>query len=223
MVRGVHEGFELLSNAALAARGGFLSRLRSGSLAQCGGFLLLMVMSGCATVQRPPLPFEDARARVVALTHWQLEGRIAVQTSSDAFQARLFWEHEKRQDRVRVSGPFSQGVLSIVVQDDLALIRDTSGETRVSRDIPSLLRKELGVAVPLSSLRYWVLGVAEPSVPGQTRYDAFGQLRQLRQGEWALDFERYVRVGDFVLPEKLSVKGREVKLKLVVEDWAILR
>jgi outer membrane biogenesis lipoprotein LolB len=68
-----------------------------------------------------------------------------------------------------------------------------------------------------------VLGVAEPSVTGQTRYDAFGQLRQLRQGEWALDFERYVRVGDFVLPEKLSVKGREVKLKLVVEDWAILR
>jgi outer membrane lipoprotein LolB len=191
--------------------------------ARFAGLLLLLMMSGCATVKGPSLSAEEGRARVVALAHWRLDGRIAVQTASDAFQARLFWEHENQQDRVRVSGPFSQGVFSIVVQDDLALIRDSSGQTKVSRDLPGLLRRELGFAVPLSSLRYWVLGVSEPSVSGLARYDASGQLRQLRQGEWSLDFERFVQVKEFLLPEKLSAKGREVKLKLVVEDWSILR
>lgn len=184
---------------------------------------LLLCLSACAAQKRPALlSGRTAQERIAALTHWRLEGRISVQTATEGFQANLFWEHEKQQDRVRVSGPFSQGAYSIVLQDDLIFIRDSNGHTKSSRNAPLLLRQELGVAVPLSSLRYWVLGVSEPSAtPADARYAESGQLWQLRQNGWSLDFQNFVQVRDFLLPQKLAAQGRDIKLKLFIDDWII--
>lgn len=186
--------------------------------------LLLLLLGACAGVKVLPTAGIAGRDELYALSHWRLEGRIAVQTPDDAFQANLFWEHEKQQERLQVSGPFSQGVLSIVLQDDLIFIRDSSGNTKSSRNVPELLRQELGFAVPLSSLRYWALGVSDPAAaPGQASVDQAGQLRQLRQNGWRLDFQKFVSVGDYLLPQKLAAQRDDLRLKLFIDDWVIVR
>lgn len=163
------------------------------------------------------------RSRLLGLEHWRMEGRIGVKTGADAFQASLQWEHERAQDRVRVAGPFNQGGVSIVLQNDLILIRDGRGNVRTSRDATGLLRQELGFSVPLASLRYWVIGVPEPEGSATPRYDATGLLRELRQAGWAVDYEQFMPVQGFALPQKLSARGVDMRLKLVVDDWEILR
>lgn len=184
---------------------------------------LSLLLSACAVIK--PVPGgKPAQADMAAFSHWRLEGRIAVQTSADAFQASLSWEHEGRQDRVQVSGPFSQGAFSIILQDDLIFIRDSSGHTRSSRDVSALVRQELGFDVPLSGLRYWVLGVAEPSAgTAKVSYDETGRLQQLQQDGWTLDFQHFVQVGDFLLPQKLAARGSDIRLKLFVDEWVIVR
>lgn len=186
--------------------------------------VLLLVLAGCAGWKKPvPVAIGTQEDRL-ALSHWRMEGRIAVRTSQDAFQANLQWEHERKQDRVQVSGPFSQGAYSIVLQDDLIFIRDSSGNSRSSRNIPELLQQELGFAVPLSSLRYWVLGIPEPSEsPRYVLYDEAGVLRRLRQHDWMLDFQSFVQVRDFLLPQKVAAQGRDIRLKLFVDDWVIVQ
>lgn len=195
--------------------------------AQLSGFALALgalLLSACASVTPPASPGMATRLKLAAPTHWRLEGRIAVQTPDDAFQANLFWEHEQQQDRVRISGPFSQGALSIVLQEDLIFIRDHSGNTKSSRNVSALLRQELGFAVPLTSLRYWVLGVPAPTAAArQVSYDAGGLLRELRQDGWRLDYQSFVPAGGYVLPQKLAAQGRDLKLKLFVDDWVIVR
>lgn len=183
----------------------------------------LLLLSACATVVPLPRGQGAAAEQLAALSHWRLDGRIAVQSPSDAFQAGLSWEHEGRQDRVQVSGPLSQGAYSIVLQDDLILIRDNKGNVRSSRNGAALLRDELGVAVPLAGLRYWVLGLGDPSTtPAERFYDQEGRLRQLSQNGWKLDYLAYTPVGDLVLPQKISARSRDLKLKLFVDDWSIL-
>jgi outer membrane lipoprotein LolB len=151
-----------------------------------------------------------------------MDGRIAVQTLSEGFHASILWEHEKAQDRVQVSGPLNQGGVSIVLQDDLILIRDDRGEVKTSRDAAALVREELGFPVPLASLRYWVIGVPRPARDAVPRYDGAGLLRELKQEGWSLAYEQFVSVHGVVLPQKLSARGDEMKLKLVVDDWEIL-
>jgi len=184
--------------------------------------IVTLGLAGCTTGPIKPAEHPGNQARIREIGHWRLDGRIAVQTPKDAFQANLFWEHELQQDRLRVSGPFSQGVVSIVVQQDVVLIRDASGQSRMSRDVPNALRKELGVAVPISNLRWWVMGVPEPTAPGEPRYDTSGQLSSLRQSGWLIDFERFVPVQGLSLPQKLSARGGDVKIKLFVDDWTLL-
>lgn len=183
----------------------------------------LILLAGCASVGPPAAGRATRNAELVALSHWRLDGRIAVQSSTDAFQAGLVWEHEGRQDRVQVSGPLSQGAYSIVLQDKLILIRDNSGNVRTSRNPAALLRQELGVAVPLASLRYWVLGVADPGGAAPIPvYDDQGRLQQLRQADWVLSYLGFVSAADYELPQKLLAESRDIKLKLIVDDWSIL-
>ncbi|MFO1419249.1 MAG: lipoprotein insertase outer membrane protein LolB [Methylotetracoccus sp.] len=182
-----------------------------------------LVLGGCGTAPlRTEGPAADQSA-LRALAHWRLDGRIAVQTPKEAIQAGLFWEHEGTQDRLRLSGPLSQGTVSIVVQPDVVLIRDSAGRTTMSRDVEQALKRELGVAVPVASLRWWVTGLPEPDVTGEARYDASGRLQRLDQRGWQIEFERFVSVGGLSLPQKMAAQGGDIKLKLVVDDWSVPR
>lgn len=183
----------------------------------------LSLIAACATVGPPAAGRAARNAELSALTHWRLEGRIAVQSSAEAFQAGLVWEHEGRQDRVQVSGPLGQGAYSIVLQDDLIFVRDDHGNVRTSRNPATLLRQEIGVAVPLASLRYWVLGIADPGGAGPIPvYDDQGRLQQLRQADWVLSYRGFVPAADYDLPQKLLAESRDIKLKLIVDNWVIL-
>lgn len=187
------------------------------------GLLVVLACAGCAPrVAQVPVGLE-ARERLLGLNHWRMLGRIGVQTRAEGFHASIRWEHEKTQDRVLVFGPFNQGGVSIVLQDDLILIRDDRGGVKTSRDAAGLVRQELGYPVPLASLRYWVIGVPQPAQDAIPRYDAMGLLRELHQDGWSLDYEAFMPVQGLALPQKLLAQDDEMKLKLVVDEWELLR
>lgn len=188
-------------------------------------FLLDLIagLSGCALLQKEPgLPkVSDAQKRIYDLDAWRLEGRIGVQTPKDAWHANLFWEHDHHQDRLRISGPFSQGVVSIILQGDLIYINEGNGVVESSRDPDVMLQERLGFAVPLANLRYWVMGVPSPATAYLPEHDAVGSVRGFSQSGWRLSFERFVNVRDLVLPQKMMIQGNEVKLKLIADEWVI--
>ncbi|BBA35247.1 putative outer membrane lipoprotein LolB [Methylocaldum marinum] len=155
------------------------------------------------------------------LKSWRLEGRIGVQTADDAWQANLFWEHDPNQDRLRVSGPFSQGMVSIVVQKDLIYVNEGGGVTESSRDPDGMLKDRLGFAVPLSSLRHWVVGLPDPNRPHASIVGESGSPLGFRQSGWTLQFQQFMNVGDRVMPQKFAIQGPEVKLKLIADSWRV--
>ncbi|MGX2041977.1 lipoprotein insertase outer membrane protein LolB [Methylocaldum sp. MU1018] len=182
---------------------------------------LIASLAGCAVLEKGPVPLSRLEEKNYDLKSWRLEGRIGVQTANDAWQANLFWEHDTNQDRLRVSGPFSQGMVSIVLQKDLIYINEGGGVTESSRDPDAMLKDRLGFVVPLSSLRYWITGLPDPNRDHTPLYEEAGSLRGFRQSGWTLRFERYMTVDDRVMPQKMAIQGPEVKLKLIADNWRI--
>lgn len=185
--------------------------------------LCAVVLAACAPVPRKPLEagLAESQRKLLDLPYWRFEGRVAVQTRAEGLNASLFWEHDGRQDRVRLSGPFSQGAVSIVLQDDLIYINEGNGVVRTSRDPDELLRQRLGFTVPLANLRYWVLGLPAPRGEPANMAVSGAADRSFDQQGYALAFERFIRVREFDLPQKMSAQGAELKLKLIVDEWVL--
>jgi outer membrane lipoprotein LolB len=189
-------------------------------------FVLIVLMASlpsCALFRSEGAraPLSDAKQSLYALKTWRMEGRIGVQTAEDAWQANLFWDHEPTQDRLRLSGPLSQGMISIVLQKDLIYVNEGDGVTQLSRDPDALLRERLGFAVPLSSLRYWILGVPDSERVYTPVYGSDGALSGFQQAGWAVRMDRFMNVENHVVPQKMQVQGSGVKLKIIADTWDI--
>jgi len=189
-------------------------------------FALIALLAGCAVFEKGagrPTVGPKVEEKNYSLKAWLLEGRIGVQTANDAWQANLFWEHDADQDRLRVSGPFSQGMVSIILQKDLIYVNEGGGVTELSHDPDAMLRDRLGFVVPLSSLRYWIVGLPDPNHDHVPVYGGSGSLQGFQQSGWTLQFQRYMTVGDQVMPQKMAIQGPDVKLKLIADSWRVRR
>ncbi len=151
-----------------------------------------------------------------------MDGRIAVQSGEKAWQANLFWEHEPQQDRLRLSGPWSQGLVSIILQKDLIYLNEGGGVTTLSKDPDAMLREKLGFVVPLASLRYWVLGRPNPALSSHsgTAHES-DEDRAFEQSGWQIQIQSTSPVDGWLLPQKLVAQGAGVKLKIVTDQWVI--
>lgn len=181
-------------------------------------FLVLLVFSlaGCATFQGD-VKEKSAAQSPDHLVNWSMEGRIGVHAAKDSWQADLVWSHDLRQDRLRLSGPLSQGLVSIILQRDLIYINEGDGIDHLARDPEAALKARLGFAVPLKSLRCWVLGIPNAEEPWQPL--ASGPAGAFVQQGWNIVPSNSVTVGGYSLPGRLLVEGGGVRLKIIVDQW----
>ncbi|HLA74858.1 MAG TPA: lipoprotein insertase outer membrane protein LolB, partial [Gammaproteobacteria bacterium] len=82
--------------------------------------------------------------------------------------------------------------------------------------------------LPVSGLRYWVLGLPDPAAPpaAQDReLDGLGHLTRLRQSGWDIEFRRYSPVTTVDLPNKIfltnQAAGVRLEVRLAVEQWEL--
>ena len=195
--------------------------MRNKLLVPVCGLLIIAGLNGCATFfgagQTPRLT--QFQEKLYAVKNWTLDGRIAVKAGKEGWNANLFWEHDGGQDRLRISGPFSQGAVSIILQGQSVYINEGNGTAISSHDPDDLLQKRLGFSVPLGSLRFWVLGLPAPDKDYRAELDDEGGLKGFEQQAWVLGFENYETLGNFVMPKKMTIQGNQVRLRLVVDEW----
>jgi outer membrane lipoprotein LolB len=180
----------------------------------------VFALSGCATVGTVSKPVElpDSPA---SLRSWSLDGRIGAQATDKAWQASLYWEHAPAQDRLRISGPLSQGLVSIIVQKDLIYVNEGNGAETLSHDPDAWLRQRLGFAVPLTSLRFWVLGIPDPDHSFAMTSAGEDVAGGFRQAGWRIYPEQVDNVDGWLLPRKIRAEGPGVKLKILADTWSL--
>ena len=83
-------------------------------------------------------------------------------------------------------------------------------------------RARLGFDPPLSSLRYWVLGVPDPGQPATEALDAEPAAPcGLDAGGLAHRLRSYTVSGGESLPARLTLQRDAVRVRLLVDDWRL--
>jgi outer membrane lipoprotein LolB len=181
--------------------------------------LMCAVLGACATARRAPAPLHEGWEQRVAelqkLDSWQLDGRAAVAVGTQGWQANLNWRQRGDAAEVHLSGPLGVGAL--------VLKRSPSGlslnDAPPSDAVLAQLQDRLGFELPIDHLRFWLLGIPDPSAAFELKRNGEDRALQLTQGEWTIDYDRYVPVDGDVLPGHL-VMGREgVRVRIGVDRW----
>lgn len=179
----------------------------------------VLLLGACAGLRSLPLPdrqlpasWEERRSALQAWWGYDLRGRVAVASGDDGFSGALRWVQSGSRVRLEIDGPL--GVGGARYDLDPATL---DGEA---------LGSALGVPVPVTSLRYWLLGVPDPALAAEESLETgAARLAALRQSGWSVAYTRYAAVPGtrLELPQRIEVSREGLRLRLSVESWQGVR
>lgn len=185
--------------------------------------LAAVLLTACAGTT--PLRDEAAgvRASMDASSPWFiLEARFAVSAGEERHTGRLFWRHAADGDLMRLMSPLGTIVAEIDLAPGLARLRTADRQVVEAADAASLVRRVIGVALPIDRLADWVR--ARPGEASTVERDAAGRPLLIREEAWRISYE-YGERGDAasdVLPLRLVAAqegGGELRLRM--ENWEL--
>jgi outer membrane lipoprotein LolB len=167
----------------------------------------------------PGAPWEVRRAALQARTTFDLTGRIGVAAAQDGFNAKLRWQQQGKQSQLSLDGPLGVGGVRIASNGESLTVTNSRGEQLDSAAARREIETRLGFEPPIASLRYWVLGVPDPSHPAKETLDDTQRLSALEQDGWQIAYTGYADVKGEALPSKMTLTRDTTRVRLVVDSW----
>jgi outer membrane lipoprotein LolB len=188
------------------------------------GLALVVVLAACQTVPVAPAPslaWSVRRPALQNLARFGLNGRVAVAVGRQGFNAGLRWAQSGGMTHLALMGPLGAGGVEVTADGaDLSVVT-SNGKRLGSGAARAELEDKLGFEPPLTSLRYWVLGVPDPAAPASVQLDSQQRLMQLTQEGWRVDYTAYMPVGAEWLPRLLTLQRQDVRVRMVVDAWQL--
>ncbi len=188
---------------------------------------IILLITGCAAPM--PAPPADPEATWQTRQHelnkvkdWRMNGRLAITRGSEAWHLKVNWRQKPEGYEILLSGPFGAGV-KLVGSPQSVVLHDAEHHAYYASEPEMLLYAHTGVLMPVTGLRYWILGLPDPAKnhTHQTQLDAYGRLAELQQRDWMVRFRDYVDVEHYQLPERLFIQSEDIEVRLVVDDWQV--
>lgn len=195
--------------------------------------LLLLLISGCASIDLEPLPegltdqqpanWEEQQDRLNSLTQWRLAGKLAVRQPSDSGTAIVnYWTQSGNTYDIGLSSSFlGMGSTRLRGTPNFIELTMPGGDRYQSGDPEALVEAATGWQLPLGNLTRWIKGLPGSSGSSRLLFDEQGQLALIRQQGWEIRYDRWERFieGYPSLPARLTAVKGDKRVRLVVSDW----
>ena len=161
--------------------------------------------------------------QISAIQQFSIKGRIGVQSEGKGFSGGLTWQHDSLNDDISLYSPLGGQVASIKKNPEKVTLEDGKGNSISAIDAETLTQTTLGWRLPLTGLADWSLGRPASSAIQASTWDEQGHLVTLKQDGWEIEYQNYSEQSGYALPSKILLKNEKVSLKLLVEQWQILK
>jgi outer membrane lipoprotein LolB len=199
-------------------------------------FLMAAFLAACAQY-KPQTPIQEDVSAIQSksaqhlrdldnIKHWELNGRIGFRSARNAHSASIVWQQKNEHFNILLSGPLGQGSMRLAgdtqhmtLQRGLELLRSNAPQ--------QLLNQELGVFLPLTQSRHWVVGH-----PGKmssaasisrldNRLDNNGNLLYFESEGWGISYQDYHPINKIPMPHKIILQNKHDKITLIIKSWRI--
>jgi len=184
---------------------------------------LAAATAGCAGSGSRMLPdlngWETRKAVLAGTDEWEFSGRIGVRAGDDGFNGKIWWRQDGIVYRARISGPIGIGTVFVNGDGGEVMLTDKDGEVTELDDAERDLRVRYGWTIPVTSLRYWALGIPDPATKSDVDFNDEGQMIALRQREWNVEIGQYAEGGGQPMPRRLTAVSGDIRVRLVIDEW----
>jgi len=191
------------------------------------GCLALLALGGCRTrpVSAPVLgpgadaPWAEQQAALARVENYSLSGRLAVAAREQGFSGALRYQQQARRAELAIDGPMGMGGARVTLDGEDLAISTSRGEVLDGAAARAELEQRLGFMLPLSELRWWLLGIPAPGEVTLQQDAGSGEIRGFQQHGWQVNVESRSPAMGFALPRKLTATRDGARLRLLVESW----
>ncbi|MBS4050033.1 lipoprotein insertase outer membrane protein LolB [Methylomonas rivi] len=175
-------------------------------------------LGGCSVApQKPADEYRLASMQYLQRQkNWVLEGRLALVDEKDSVSVSISWRHNELQDDIELVGPLAQGRVRISVTPGQVTVDDGENLKVFYGAVDEVLSQQLGVDLPVDSLKFWVLGVNDP------RQAYIEQPGGFYQGNWLVRYKEMQTVNAGTLPKRITAEKDKARIKLIVDQWVLL-
>ncbi|OYY94125.1 MAG: outer membrane lipoprotein LolB [Hydrogenophilales bacterium 28-61-23] len=153
---------------------------------------------------------------------FHLDGRVSVKAGEESFSGGLVWRRDVADEELLLRTPLGQGIAELRGGPAGMELKDAEGRLFYAADADALVRKALGLELPLRGLAWWVVGLPRPAATYRARPDADGRLGELEQDGWLIYFSRYELHNNQFHPGKLVARrGDDLEVRLVIDSWKL--
>jgi outer membrane lipoprotein LolB len=196
------------------------------ALGAAAAIAALGLLAGCRTA--PPVavigpgadaPWAEQRAALEKLERYGLNGRVAVAANGQGFSASLRYQQAAQRSNLALDGPLGIGGLRVALDGQNLNIATSRGDNLGGDAARAELERRLGFSLPLSELRWWLLGIPAPGEASVEQDDGSGEIHGFVQSGWHVRINSRMADLGFSLPQRLTAEREGARLKLLVERW----
>ena len=182
-----------------------------------------LLVQACATQKGLDLPeitdWEMRQEVLVGADRWQFRGRIGVKAGDEGFNGKLKYGQDNDAFEATLSGPLGIGTVKMSGEGESVTLTDNKGEVTKLRDAEQDLRNLYGWTIPVASLRFWALGIPDPSTEAITEFDDEGLLSSMQQRGWTVTIGEYRDGGGQRMPRRVTAVNDDARVRLLIDDW----
>jgi len=194
--------------------------------------LVVVVLLGACTskpIRKETLPdWQSKQSALAEIDNWKMHARIGLRGMARSGSASLIWVETPEQRNLRLLGPLGGGLVLLQQDATGVSIQDSKGGIWHGQDAGELIYRVTGWQIPVSGLRWWLLGLTEPGSKAKSTVDTEHRLIRVQQAGWKVSLDKYTQFGDHELPASIvmeTVAGREderyIRIKVIIKDWKI--
>ncbi|MCK5360412.1 MAG: outer membrane lipoprotein LolB [Gammaproteobacteria bacterium] len=188
-----------------------------------------LLIGACASKPiKTELPSDELsrQAELANLGYWQLHARIGLRSKNRSGSATLIWEETPKSRKLRLIGPLGGGVIQLQQDAKGVTITDSTGKVWIDNNAEDLILRVTGWQIPVSGLRWWLLGLVEPGSKAASTFGRSQNLNRVQQDGWNVTLDNYTLYDDYRLPAAIVVESeydkdheRYLRAKLIIKDW----
>ena len=188
--------------------------------------IFALLLTACSTV---PTTEPDQAQRLVLyeiksgelqnVQRWALKGRLAINDGKDGGSGHLNWQKRDRFSHMSFHGALGRGAWQLIEDENGAVLEWANGEIKRAETVAELAEQQLGWAIPVNALAWWVRGLAAPGDWDLRQLDKNGDLENLSQKGWTIEYGRYRDLGSVSMPVKLTARRQSYTVKVAIQHW----